>query len=127
MKRDEQLNEQLKIFSNADKNTFKKRVTYKVGMKKGKSVAKTIVIVDECDAVMLRDLLAFYKATKAPNISVIGLTATAFDKTEGEEKSTLEEMGYKIYRTCKDDELVAPKIHEHIKIETLEKYVAKIN
>ena len=36
-------------------------------------------------------------------------------------------MGYKIYRTCKDDELVAPKIHEHIKIETLEKYVAKIN
>ena len=33
-KRDEQLNERLKIFATADKNAFKKRVTYKVGIKK---------------------------------------------------------------------------------------------
>ena len=79
-KRDEQLNEHLKIFANADKNTFNKRVTYKVGINKSSSKAKTVVIVDECDAVMLRNLLAFHKATAAKNISVIGLTATAFDK-----------------------------------------------
>ena len=36
-------------------------------------------------------------------------------------------MGYKIYRTCKDDELVVPTIHSSIKLGTFEKYVSKIN
>ena len=46
-------------------------------MKKPSGMAKTVIIIDECDAVMLRNLLTFYKATEAQNISVIGLTATA--------------------------------------------------
>ena len=99
-KRDEQLNESLKIFANADKKAFRKRVTYRVGVKKPSGMAKTVIIIDECDAVMLKNLLTFYKATEAKNISVFGLTTTAFDKSEGEEKSTLEALGYKIYHTC---------------------------
>lgn len=95
-------------------------------MRKPGGMAKTVIIIDECDAVMLSNLLAFYKATEGQNISVIGLTATAFDRSEGEEKSTLEELGYKIYHTCDDDELAAPTINERIKLDTVEKYVVKI-
>lgn len=102
-------------------------MTYRIGVKKPSGMAKTVIIIDECDAVILKNLLTFYKATEGPNISVIGLTATAFDKSEGEEKSTLEDLGYKIYRTCKDDELATPTINERIKLGTVEKYVMKIN
>ena len=90
-------------------------------------MAKTVIIIDECDAIMLRDLQAFYKATKGNNISVIGLTATAFDKSEGEEMDALAQLGYKIYRTGKDDELLKePTIHERIKLDTTEKVIIKI-
>ena len=125
-KRDEQLNESLKIFANADKKAFGKRVTYRVGVKKPSGMAKTVIIIDECDAVMLKNLLTFYKATEAKNISVIGLTATAFDKSEGEEKSTLEALGYKIYHTCEEDELAVPKINEKLDLDTIEKILVKI-
>ena len=102
-------------------------MAYKVGVKKPSGMAKTVIIIDECDALMLKNLLTFYKATEAPNISVIGLTATAFDKSEGEEKNALEALDYKIYRTCKDDELALPTINERVKLGTFEKYVTKIN
>ena len=36
-------------------------------------------------------------------------------------------MGYKIYRTCEDDELVVPTIHLSIKFGTFEKYISKIH
>ena len=39
-KRDEQLNESLKIFANADKKAFGKRVTYRVGVKKLSTMLK---------------------------------------------------------------------------------------
>jgi hypothetical protein len=125
-KRDDKLNESLKIFANADKNAFRKRVTYRVGMPRLSGMAKTVIIIDECDAIMLKNLLTFYKATDAKNISVIGLTATAFDKLEGEEKSSLETLGYKIYHTCKDDELAEPKINERLELDTIGKILVKI-
>ena len=59
---------------------------------------KKIVIIDESDAVMFKDFLAFYNATKRENITVIGLTATAYtehDSNEpGVEKEALELLGY---------------------------------
>ena len=98
-----------------------------MGIKKSASLAKTVVIIDECDAIMLRDLKAFYKATEGNNISVIGLTATAFDKNEGEEMDALIQLGYKIYRTDKDDEVLKePTIHERMKLDTTEKALVKI-
>lgn len=75
-----------------------------MGIGSAKNLAKTIVIIDESDAVMFKNLLAFHKATSDQNIFVIGLTATAYDgKEEGLELSALKTLGYKVYRTCEED------------------------
>ena len=113
MKRDKKQNELLEIFSNSGKKTWDKRVTYKVGVTKSKSLAKTIVLVDECDAIMFKDLHKFYKATAAKNVFVIGFTATAFDgKETGVELKALDSLGYKVYRSCSEDQIAEPTIHE---------------
>ena len=66
------------------------------GISTGKK--KKVVIIDESDALMFKDFLAFYNATKGDNITVIGLTATAYteydSKEAGVEKEALELLDY---------------------------------
>ena len=53
------------------------------------------LIIDESDAPMFNDLDVFYKNTKAQNLKVICLTATAFDGIEeGNELKAIDLMGY---------------------------------
>ena len=53
------------------------------------------MIHDEIDALMFEDLELFYKNTKAPNLRVIGLTASPFDGiSEGTECRAISLMQY---------------------------------
>ena len=73
---------------------------YQVGFKgiSHSSKKMKVVIIDESDAVMFKDFLAFYNATKGGNITVIGLTATAYNEYDtseaGVEKEALELLDY---------------------------------
>jgi len=127
LNRDKKQNELFEIFKEADKSAYAKRLKYKVQLKKITGAAKTIIIADECDAVMFKNLLSFNQVTKEENIFVIGLTATAYDGVEnGGEAEAIKRLGYKVYRTCKDDKAVDPIINETVNLSTTKKFVEKI-
>ena len=116
LERDLNQNNAYKIFGNAgQKKTWDARVKYQVGFK-GISGGKKqkVVIIDESDAVMFKDFLAFYNATKGENITVIGLTATAFTEYDSNEagvkKEALELLSYQLIRTQPAHELKEPYI-----------------
>lgn len=126
MNRDQRQNELLKVFYNTGNKTWNKRVQYQKNLN-GLSNLKvpTVVIIDECDAIIFKDLLKFYKATK--NLKIIGLTATAFDKKEdGAEIGALGKLDFRVYKTTHDDETRKPTIHENMRLGSFEKYAGQI-
>ena len=60
-----------------------KRVHYQVELNRKGSPKNVVLIIDEADERMFRDLNDFYKRTKAAKVSVICLTATAFEGGNG--------------------------------------------
>ena len=69
------------------------RVQYQVGIDRDGSRRQGVLICDESDAVMFDDLELYHKNTKASNLKVICLTATAFDgNEEGNELRAIELM-----------------------------------
>ena len=57
-----------------------------------------VLLLDEIDAPMFDDLELYWKNTKAANLRVIGLTATAFDcNEEGNELKAISAMQYKLF------------------------------
>jgi len=118
MQRDQQQNELLKIFQDAASKKWSTKVTYQVGVTKPKSKEKTVIIIDESDAIMFKDLLAFNKAIKGENIYVIGLTATAYGKESSLEADAIDRLDFRVYRTCDQDLTIDPTVHRSQKIET---------
>ena len=58
---------------------------------------------------MFSNLEAFWKQTTHKNVKVICFTATADDgKEKGSERSALNELGYKIYYNCSQNERKSP-------------------
>ena len=87
-------------------------MTYQVGVSKPKSKEKTVIIIDESDAIMFKDLLSFYKAIKGENTYVIGLTATAYGKESSLEGDAIKHLDFKVYRTSNEDMTVDPTVHQ---------------
>ena len=77
---------------------------------------------------MFKNLLKFYNATKAKNVYVIGFTATAFDgKEDGIEMKALNSLGYKVYRSCAENQVTEPKINEKVAMKTFDQCASVIN
>ena len=78
-----------------------------------KNFTKTcVMIIDESDDRMFKDMEAFYKATKSDKVITICLTATPYDgDANGLQAITLNELGYQIYHYSDKQEDYIPKIH----------------
>ena len=73
----------------------KKRLKYVVGVGSITKKKECVLIVDESDEIMFRNLKTFWKKIKEEDRSVICLTAAADDKYEGGvEKQALKTMGF---------------------------------
>ena len=88
-------------FLEASNKKLLKRLHYQSDLKKFptlKSKKKCIVVIDEGDEVILKDIKDFYAKTKGENIRVICLTATADDgDKEGVESQAFTRLGFKTY------------------------------
>ena len=82
------------------------------------------MIHDEIDALMFQDLELFYKNTKAPNLRVIGLTASPFDGIlEGTECRAISLMQYELYYyTEVAKKMMKPLVNESIEIKKVDAY-----
>jgi len=74
------------------------RVHYQITTKIATNTKNGVMIIDESDEIMFKDLDVFYANTNYKNLKKICLTATAYDGTEeGIELKTLTALQYKIY------------------------------
>ena len=81
------------------------------------------MIIDEIDDAMFNDIVDYHNQTKAANLKVIGLTATAFDgNEEGNEVKAIDLMKYKLYYNTEKDSEITPIINETKHIETAYEY-----
>ena len=72
-----------------------KRLKYVVGVGSITKPGECVLIVDESDEIMFRNLKTFWKKIKEEDRHVICLTAAADDKYEGGvEKEALKTMGF---------------------------------
>lgn len=77
---DQERNKRLQMFCDGSQRKWSGRVHYQTDLKRRKnSTKKAVMIVDESDEIMFRDLLEFYKSTKHERIMTICLTATAYE------------------------------------------------
>lgn len=80
-----------------------------------------MLIIDESDERMFKDLEAFYKATKSEKVITICLTATAYEGgNDGLQRTALEELGYKVYYNTTKKEDYEPVIHQTRELGSLE-------
>ena len=90
----------------------KKRLRYVVGVGNVKHEGECVLLVDESDEVMFKNLKAFWNKINKEDRSVICLTAAADDKYEGGvEEQALKTMGFKDYRNSRLVDLKKPQIH----------------
>ena len=102
-KKDEAVNKALKTYTDSSGLNWDDRVTYQTGISFEKKPKKGVIIIDESDAVMFENFKEFHDYTKARDLKVICLTATAFDGLEeGVEREALQTLDFKVYQTCKD-------------------------
>jgi hypothetical protein len=79
----------------ANKPATKKHLHYVVGVSGITKPGECVLIVDESDEIMFRNLKAFWKKINKEDRTVVCLTAAADDKYEGGvEKEALNAMGF---------------------------------
>ena len=106
LKADEQRNDCLIRYCDASSTKWSGRVRYQTDLRPKNNRKTTVLIIDESDERMFKDLEAFYKATKSEKVITICLTATAYEGgKDGLQRTALEELGYKVYynTTKKED------------------------
>ena len=82
---------------NAGKN-YTGRVKYQTHLNRVSNQKTAVMIIDESDERMFKDLGAFYQKTKSEKVFVICLTATAYDGSEDNlQRTALKELDYKVY------------------------------
>ena len=74
------------------------RIHYVTSIDQVKTKQNCVIIVDESDDVMFKDLEAFYKTIKSKKARVICFTATADDGNKGVEKQVVDTLGFKVYK-----------------------------
>jgi hypothetical protein len=90
----------------------KKRLHYVVGIGSVKKPGECVLIVDESDEVMFKNLRTFWNKINQDDRSVVCLTAAADDKYKGGvEEKALKTMGFKVYRNSPLVDLKPPQIH----------------
>ena len=90
----------------------KKRLHYVVGIGSVKKSGECVLIVDESDEVMFKNLKTFWNKINKEGRSVVCLTAAADDKYKGGvEEKALKTMGFKVYRNSRLVDLKPPQIH----------------
>ena len=127
MNRDER--EQEDLFSvffkgNTDK---KKRLHYVVGVGKIIKTGECVLIVDESDEVMFKNLKTFWNKINKEDRSVVCLTAAADDNWKGGvEEQALKTMGFKVYRNSRLVDLKTPQIHQLADVSDSNKLIEMI-
>ena len=79
MEIDRERNEKLKTYCDASGRSYSSRVKYQTDLSRKNNKKEAVMIIDESDERMFRNLEEFYKKTKSEKIYVICLTATAYD------------------------------------------------
>ena len=96
---------------------------YHSTLSRGRTNKKAIMIIDESDERIYKDLNEFYLKTKSEIVFTICLTATPFEGDEtGLHFNVLDELGYKVYRNSSKSTDFKPIIHETYDIGSLEAY-----
>ena len=71
------------------------RITHICDVSEIKAQTNAVVIIDECDDIIFKDVQLFYKHTKQANKTIIALTASPTDGTQlGVERKILDKMAY---------------------------------
>ena len=74
-----------------------------------------VLIVDESDQVMFKNLRAFWQMINHPNRKVVCMTAASDDNYEkGVERQAIEAMGFKVYRNSSLKDHKPPTIHQEV-------------
>ena len=99
MEIDRERNEKLQKYCESSGRNYSGRVKYQTDLnRKPNSKKTTVMIIDESDERMFRDLESFYQKTKSDKVFVICLTATAYDGSEDDlQRQVLRELDYKVY------------------------------
>ena len=122
-KTDTEHNEKLQKYCDASKWNYSDRVKYQTDLSRKQSKRHAIMIIDESDERMFRDLGTFYKKTKADKVFVICLTATPYEgDDDGIQKSAIDALGYKIYKNSDKEEDYNPKITKQVELGTIDRF-----
>ena len=82
METDRLHNENLQKYCDYSHWKYSERVSYQTDLSRKTNKKNHVMIIDESDERMFKDLGNFYKHTKAEKVFVICLTATAYDGVE---------------------------------------------
>jgi len=123
MEIDRKRNENLQAYCDEAGKNYSGRVRYQTDLDRGKRTKTAVMIIDESDERMFKDLGAFYQKTKSDKVYVICLTATAYDGSEDNlQRTALKELGYTVYHNSEKKEDFKPEIHRSEAIGGLEEY-----
>ena len=123
MEIDKKRNENMKAYCDEAGKNYSGRVRYQVDLDRGKRTKTAVLIIDESDERMWRDLGAFYQKTKSNKVYVICLTATAYDGADDDlQRTALKELSYVVYYNSKKKPEFDPQIHRSIAMEGLAEY-----
>ena len=88
------------------------RLHYLQGLTSIKTNEDCVLILDESDAIMFKNLHAFWKQINHPNRKVVCMTAASDDKyKKGVERQAIEAMGFKVYKNSSLKDHKPPTIH----------------
>ena len=87
-----------------------------------KTSEECVLIVDESDEIMFKNLLAFWRQINHPNRKVVCMTAASDDNYDkGVERQALEAIGFKVYKNSHTREHKPPTIHQEIDLSEISK------
>ena len=110
------------------KSETKQRLHYVVGIVNVKIHGECVIIVDESDEVMFKNLKTFWRYINYEDRRVICLTAAADDKYEkGVEQQALEAMDFAIFRNSHIKDLKTPRIHMEVDLSDENKVLQMID
>ena len=128
MEIDRKRNEKMQAYCDEAGKNYSGRVRYQTDLDRGKRTKTAVMIIDESDERMFKDLGAFYQKTKSDKVYVICLTATAYDGSEDNlQRTALKELDYSVYYNSEKKPEFDPQIHRSWAMNGLDEYRTLIN
>ena len=125
LERDKKQCQDLWYFTGAVYEGSSGRLHHVVGVDSLPPKKKCVVIIDESDDVMMKDLENFVKKTMGQNLQIICLTATPDDGLEdGLERNLMISMGYHMIKTQETHELNLPNVQEFVPLNSKEEVMS---